>query len=61
MVVALTQAETLAVFVRGPAQLLDPGDAVHRQRGLVRPDQRARGMDEDDARGQPRHQLFEVA
>jgi hypothetical protein len=52
MVVAIGELEILAVLLDVGAKRLEAVDAVHRERGLVRPGQRLVRLDEDDPVGE---------
>ena len=60
LVVAIAQAETLAILVRRRAERVGLRHAMHRQRRRVGADDRTGRIDEDDADGKPRHQLFQM-
>ena len=60
VMVAVAQTEAVAIFVGGGAEIGDAGQAVHAQRGLVRPQNRARRIHEDHARAQPVDELAQM-
>ena len=61
VIVAVTQLEARAIFVDGRTKLPDLPDPVHRQCGIVGPQQRLVRIDQDDAFVQPRDDLAQVA
>jgi hypothetical protein len=54
------QDEIGPVLVNGAAQILEAGDAVHGERGLVRPHEPAVGLDQDHAFGQAGDDLLQL-
>ena len=54
------QDEIGPVLVNGAAQILEAGDAVHGERGLVRPHEPAVGFDQDHAFGQAGDDLLQL-
>ena len=60
MIIPVAQAEAAAILVHRPTQLLQAFDPVHRQRGIVRPEQALVGVDQNHPLVQPRDDLSQV-
>ena len=61
MVVAIAQAEPLAILISGGAEFLRLLHAVHAQRRSVGVNDDAGWVNEDDAGGEVCHELLEMA
>ncbi|MCY1449609.1 hypothetical protein D9M71_663590 [compost metagenome] len=61
MVIAIPQCEALGIFLGIGPQIADALDAVHRQRGVIGPENALIGVEQNNPVGQPCDDLLQLA